>query len=258
VTSRSTQPALLAGKVALLTGALGTLGRAQADTLHAASARMLLLDRLDQGEGDAVAAGMASDTGNRALYVSCDLNDLETAKRVVGALAEEHHGIDILINNAALIINRPFEEVPVSDYEDQVRINSSAAFVLAQAVAPAMKAKGYGKIINFCSITLNGRWDGYVPYVASKGAMLGPTKSLARELGPHGIRVNAISPGAVVSDAERRVFGDKLDEYNRWVLENQSVKARIQAHDIANVVLFLASAASDMISGQNIAVDGGW
>src|SRR6202008_3519412 len=99
------------------------------------------------------------------------------------------------------------------EYEDQIRVNSSAAFVLVQAVAPEMKAKGYGKIINFCSITLNGRWDGYVPYVASKGAMLGLTKSLARELGPHGIRVNAISPGAVVSDAERRVFGDKLEDY---------------------------------------------
>ncbi|HEX2884834.1 SDR family oxidoreductase [Vineibacter terrae] len=244
----------LAGKVALLTGALGTLGRAQAEILSVAGATMLLLDCLDQAEGDALAVGLAG----QARYVRCDLNALDTARGVVGALADGHHGIDILINNAALIINRPFEDVPVADYEDQVRVNSSAAFVLAQAVAPAMKAKGYGKIINFCSITLNGRWDGYVPYVASKGAMLGLTKALARELGPHGVRVNAISPGAVVSDAERRVFGDKLDDYNRWVLENQAVKVRIQAHDIANVVLFLATPASDMISGQNIAVDGGW
>ena len=94
-----------------------------------------------------------------------------------------------------------------------------------------MKAKRYGKIVNFCSITLNGRWDGYVPYVASKGALLGLTKSLARELGPHGICVNAVSPGAVVSDAEKRVFGDKLEEYNRWVLENQCLKTRIQPEE---------------------------
>jgi NAD(P)-dependent dehydrogenase (short-subunit alcohol dehydrogenase family) len=121
-----------------------------------------------------------------------------------------------------------------------------------------MKAKRYGKIINFCSLTLNGRWEGYVPYVASKGALLGLTKSLARELGPHGITVNAISPGAVVSDAEQRVFGDKLAEYAAWILESQSLKTRIQPDHIADAVLFLASPASDMISGHNLAIDAGW
>ena len=121
-----------------------------------------------------------------------------------------------------------------------------------------MKAKGYGKIVNFCSVTLNGRWDGYVPYVASKGAMLGLTKSLARELGPHGISVNAVSPGAVVSEAEERVFGDRLQQYNDWIIENQSLKTRIQPEHVADLVLFLVSPASDMITGQNIAIDGGW
>ncbi|TIR85436.1 MAG: SDR family oxidoreductase, partial [Mesorhizobium sp.] len=91
----------------------------------------------------------------------------------------------------------------------------------------------------------------YVPYVASKGAMLGLTKSLARELGPHGIRVNAVSPGAVVSEAEARVFGDRLKQYNDCILENQSLKTRIEPDNVAELVLFLASPASDMISGQN-------
>ena len=97
-----------------------------------------------------------------------------------------------------------------------------------------------------------------MPYVASKGALYGLTKSLARELGRHGIRVNAISPGAVVSEAEVRVFGDKLDAYNDWILENQAIKQRILPEHIADVVCFLASTASDMVSGQNIGVDGGW
>ena len=163
----------------------------------------------------------------------------------------------MLINNAALIINKPFEEFSLDEYEDQIRVNSSAAFALARAVAPGMKACGYGKIVNFCSITLNGRWDGYVPYVASKGAMLGLTKSLARELGPHGICVNAISPGAVVSEAEARVFAD-LAGYNKWILENQCLKQRIQPEAVADLVLFLVSPSSDMITGQNIRIDGGW
>lgn len=88
--------------------------------------------------------------------------------------------------------------------------------------------------------------------------MFGPTKTLAREVGPYGTSVNAVSPGAIVSQAEERVFGERLEEYNRWVLENQSLKTRIQPAAVADLVHFLVSPASDMISGQNIAVDGGW
>jgi NAD(P)-dependent dehydrogenase (short-subunit alcohol dehydrogenase family) len=245
---------VLSGKTILLTGALGSLGRAQSQALIDAGADLVLLDRPDHPDAAAFVAGL----GSKARYLGQDLNDLTATAQAVADVAAETGGIDVLINNAALIINRPFEAFSVIEYEDQIRVNSSAAFVLAQAVAPGMKAKGYGKIVNFCSITLNGRWDGYVPYVASKGAMFGLTKSLARELGPHGIRVNAVSPGAVVSEAEERVFGDRLKQYNDWILENQSLKTRIEPRHVADLVLFLASPASDMISGQNLAIDGGW
>ena len=97
-----------------------------------------------------------------------------------------------------------------------------------------------------------------MPYIASKGALLGLTKSLARELGPFGISVNAVAPGAIVSEAEERVFGHKLQEYNDWVLDRQCLKNRIQAEDVANLIHFLASPASDKITGQNIGIDGGW
>lgn len=250
--------AALAGKTALLTGALGTLGQAQARTLATAGARLFLLDRPEMQNGEGFAGEVARESKITATYVGQNLGDLAGSEAAVRKLAHEHGGIDILINNAALIINKPFEEFSLDEYEAQVRVNSSAAFALSRAVAPAMKGKGYGKIVNFCSITLNGRWDGYVPYVASKGAMLGLTKSLARELGPHGIRVNAVSPGAVVSEAEKRVFADKLEQYNRWVIENQCLKTRITPEDVAKLVLFLVSAASDMITGQNIFIDGGW
>ncbi len=249
---------VLAGKTTLLTGALGTLGRAQAHTLTKAGARMLLLDRPDAADGIVFAREVAGATGGEAIFVGQDLNDLAGSEAVIRTQADRHNGIDILINNAALIINRPFEEFSLQEYEEQVRVNSSAAFALVRAVAPAMKRKGYGKIVNFCSVTLNGRWHGYVPYVASKGALLGLTKSLARELGPHGVRVNAVAPGAVVSEAEERVYGDKLQEYNDWILGNQCLKTRIQPENVAELVLFLVSPASDMITGQNFAIDGGW
>ncbi|MNL22365.1 D-beta-hydroxybutyrate dehydrogenase [compost metagenome] len=242
----------LNGRTALLTGALGTLGQAQARTFAAAGLRVILLDRPEETARGQV---LAEELGNAA-YLACDLNDLSETDRLARELCAREP-VDILINNAALIINKAFEDFSLAEYEDQIRVNSSAAFALVRAVAAPMKSRGYGKIVNFCSVTLNGRWDGYVPYVGSKGAMLGLTKSLARELGPHGVRVNAVSPGAVVSEAEARVFAD-LAGYNRWVLENQSLKQRIQPEAVADLVLFLISPASDMITGQNISIDGGW
>lgn len=230
------------GKKALITGGLGTLGTAMAQTLKAAGATVTILDRPDGKPRDGFG------------YLGVDLNDLAGAEEAVSKAGP----FDILINNAALIINKPHDEFSLMEYEDQIRVNSSAAFALTRVCGPAMKEKGWGKIINLTSITLNGQWEGYVPYVASKGAMLGLTKGLARELGPFGINVNAIAPGAVKSEAENRVFADRLEEYNDWVLERQCLKSRIDASDVADLALFLCSDASRMISGQNMAVDGGW
>ena len=242
------------GRKVLLTGGLGTLGRAQASAFASEGAHVVVLDRPDIEDAEARAAGL----GPHVTYLGCDLNNLAIAGSMVWDLSDKLGGFDVLINNAALIINKPFDAFSLDEYEQQVRVNSSAAFALVRACAPSMIEKKRGKIINFTSITLNGQWDGYGPYVASKGALLGLTKSLARELGPHGINVNAVSPGAVVSEAEDRVFGDRLQEYQDWVVKQQSIKKRIQPEDVAKLVLFLASPASDMISGQNICIDGGW
>lgn len=232
----------LSGKHALITGGLGSIGRAIATAFAAAGARVTVLDRPD--------ATPPSDHG----WLGLDLADLAGAQARVAAAGP----FDILINNAALILNKPFEDFSLEEYEDQLRVNSSAAFALTRACAPGMKAKGWGRVINLTSLTLNGQWEGYVPYVASKGALLGLTKGLARELGPHGITVNAIAPGAVVSDAENRVFGDRLEEYSAFILNHQSLKTRILPEDVANLAVFLASDAARMISGQNIGIDGGW
>jgi len=246
--------ATLSGKTTLITGALGTIGQALVEGFAREGAKVIALDRPDmpgaQEKMDALAPGVR--------YVGNDLNDLAATEKTAKALADEVDGIDILINNAALVIFKPFESFTIEEYEDQVRINSSAAFVLSRACSWGMKDRKAGKIVNITSLTLTGRWDGYVPYIASKGAMYGLIKGLARELGAHGINVNGISPGGVVSEAEFRDRGDKREEYHRWILDNQSLKKRIEAHNIADVAIFLSSPASDMISGQNIQVDCGW
>lgn len=232
----------LTGKHALITGGLGSIGTAFTAGFAAAGARVTVLDR----------PGSTPPAGHDWLGV--DLGNLVAAEAQVAAAGP----FDILVNNAALIINKPFETFSIEEYETQLRVNSAAAFVLARACAPGMKARGWGRILNLTSLTLNGQWEGYVPYVASKGALLGLTKALARELGPHGITVNAIAPGAVVSEAENRVFADRLDDYHHFVLEHQCLKSRIQPEDVANLAVFLASDGARMISGQNIGIDGGW
>ncbi len=233
---------ILSGKHALVTGGLGSIGSALVAGFAAAGARVTVLDRPDlaplQGHG----------------WLGVDLNDLAGVEAKITAAGP----FDILVNNAAVIINKPFQDFTLEEYDTQMRVNSSATFALTRACAPGMKQKCWGRVINMTSLTLNGQWDGFVPYVASKGAMLGLTKGLARELGPHGITVNAIAPGAVVSEAEDRVFGDRLAEYNSFILKNQSVKIRILAEDVANLAVFIASDAARMISGQNIGIDGGW
>ncbi len=227
---------------ALITGGLGSIGQSLVQSFMAAGARVTVLDR---PEG-------AAPTG--CGWIGVDLNDLTaTLTHVVAA-----GPFDILVNNAALIVNKPFEDFTLEEYEDQLRVNSSSVFALARACAPAMKSKGWGRIVNITSLTMNGQFEGFVPYVASKSALLGLTKGLARELGSFGITVNAIAPGAVMSEAENRIFAGRLEQYNKMTLERQCLKSRIQPQDVANLAIFLASDAARMITAQNIHIDGGW
>jgi NAD(P)-dependent dehydrogenase (short-subunit alcohol dehydrogenase family) len=244
----------LAGKNVLITGALGTIGQAMVARYAEEGANVIALDRPDAQDPQGILDGIAK--GVR--YVGCDLNDLTVLESSATTLADELGGIDVLVNNAALVIFKPHEEFTIEEYEDQVRVNSSAVFVLSRVCSRHMKAKRYGKIVNITSLTLTGRWAGYVPYIASKGAMYGLIKGLARELGEHLINVNGISPGGVLSEAEFRDRGDQREEYHQWLLENQSLKRRIEAIDIANLAVFLSTSQSDLITGQNIQVDGGW
>ncbi|MGO6901619.1 SDR family oxidoreductase [Rhizobium ruizarguesonis] len=244
----------LNGKTVLISGALGTIGRSLVERYGQEGARVIASDLPGAENADETVRGLAQE----ARYFGADLNQLSDLESAVTKLADDVGGIDILVNNAAFVVNKPHEEFSIEEYEEEVRVNSTAAFVLARACSKHMKQKMYGKIINLTSLTLNGNWEGFVPYVASKGAMFGLVKSMARELGKYNITVNGISPGAVVSDAEWRHFGEKREAYHQWILERQSIKRRIEPIDIANLAVFLSSPQADLISGQDVHCDGGW
>jgi NAD(P)-dependent dehydrogenase (short-subunit alcohol dehydrogenase family) len=246
----------LDGKAVLVTGGAGGLGAEMAAVLRREGARVVIHDRqAERGERVAREASARGD-GPPVRFVAGDLSDLAASRTLVLTLDAEVGGFFGLVNNAAVVPLKPIADYALDEYEAIQRVNAHAAFVLAQALAPSMARRGGGAIVNVCSITLGGEWANFVPYVTSKGALLGMTRALARELGPAGIRVNAVSPGAIPTDAEK-VHPDPAG-YARWVLERQSLKYRGTPADIAEAVLFLLSEQSRFVTGQSLDVNGGW
>jgi NAD(P)-dependent dehydrogenase (short-subunit alcohol dehydrogenase family) len=245
------------GKKIVITGAAGGLGSAMVRGLADAGADIYVLD-IDERNGqalvDAVCAGPAGH--NRASFLRCDLNDLAGTEEVVSGLAHEVDGIDVLVNNASIYPSKPFEDYAIEEYEKVQRVNLEAGVVCVKAVLPGMKKAEKGRIINVASITFYGGWANLFPYVVSKGGVIGMTRALARELGPKGITVNTISPGAFPTAAEE-IHPDP-ESYRQFVLDHQSIKRRGTPDDIASLIRFLASDASSFITGQTINIDGGW
>ena len=243
----------LAGKHVVVTRAMSLLGRAQAEVLTAAGARVTLLDlpSLSVDSVDVVRE-LAS-----ARFCGVDLNVPADARRASTELAARDP-VDVLVNNVAPPVKLPFGELSIDDFERQIHSSCSAAFLMTRAIADSMKSRGRGSVINLCAPTHNGEWNGFVSFAASNGAIVGLTRSMARELGSFGIRVNAVSAGAVTSRADIRIFGDRLAEYDEWIIRNQCLKRRILPEDVADLVWFLASDRASMITGQNLVIDGGW
>ena len=243
-------------RTVLLTGAAGGLGSVVAAEMVRAGDRVLLLDR-PESRGQAVATGIdASARGGKTRFVPCDLADLDGTRRVVEDLVEDEGGVDVLVNAAAIYPSRAFADYSTDEWQRVQRINVDAAFVCAQVVAPRMRVKGFGRIINVASVTFFGGWARLAPYVTSKGALVGLTRALARELGPDGITVNTIAPGAFPTDAER-IHPDP-EAYRKFILDGQAIKRRGDPVDVAHVVMFFASERSGFITGQLLCVDGGW
>lgn len=251
----------LGGKVAVVTGAASGLGRAAALALAAQGADVVVagLDppQLEAGEGLAATAEAIAGSGRRSLALEADISDPQSVATLAAGTADAFGGADILVNNAAVYPNGPWVEVDESEWDRVFAVNARGYFSCCKAFHPHMKSRGGGSIVSISSITFFVGTAGFIHYVSSKGAVVGLTRALAREVGPENIRVNAIAPGAFPTRAER-LPGRDLDKLNRDVLEAQALKRRGRPEDVAAAVVFLASDQSSFITGQTLLVDGGW
>ena len=242
------------GGVAIVTGAAGALGRATALRLGADGFAVAAFGRA--GAGLAETLRQLEESGVTAIGVKCDLRDAEKLDAAIRDVEQNFGPIEVLVNNAAIYPTTPFLEIAISEFDDVVAVNQRAYFVAAQSVARFMVRRGRGSIVNVGSITWGGGWALLASYVTTKGASVAMARALARELGPSGVRVNVVSPGAFPTEAE--TIHDNPEIYNQFVLDHQSLKRRGANEELASVVSFLAGNDSSFVTGQTINVNGGW
>jgi pyridoxal 4-dehydrogenase len=245
-------PPDLAGQTALVTGGARGLGFAAARRLGAEGARIALFDR--DGEALAAAAGALAGEGLDVLAHRVDVADEEGVRAAVADVLAAAGRIDVLVNNAGVYPHRTFEELTFPDWRQVLAVNLDGVFLCSHAVYPAMRERGYGRIVNVSSATFFIGYPGLTAYVASKGGIIGFTRALASEAGPHGITVNAVTPGLIATEGV--LEGEEAGLFEEIVPE-QALPRRGEPEDIAECVAYLAGPAAGFITGQTINVDGG-
>ncbi len=255
----------LKDRVVLVTGGGGTnsIGRSIALRFALEGAKVGVLD-ID-GPSAVRVADEITALGAQAIPITCDITHLDECHSAAKLLAGTYGGrIDVLVNNAAAFRGvlskqgfRKFNEWSVEDWDYLLDVNLRGMWFCAQAVYPYMQPFGYGKIINMTSCTFWEGVPGFVHYVSSKGGIIGLTRALARELGPEGIRVNALAPGFTLTEANMEQAANARSHWDEVRMGQCLQERHEEADDVAGPAFFLASADSDFMTGQTILVDGG-
>jgi 3-oxoacyl-[acyl-carrier protein] reductase len=244
----------VAGKTAIVTGAATGIGRATARLLAERGARVVAAGL--QPDDLAATVKTITDAGGEAIAVDADVSDAAAIEAVAAAAQEAFGGADILVNNAAIYPMGPWHEMDAEQWDAVFATNIRGYFLMARAVRPQMIAGGGGAVVNVASVTFFTGNALLLAYVASKGAVIGFTRALARESGPDGIRANAVAPGAFPT-AATEIHADQEGLW-RDVLESQSIKRRGEVDDVARAIVFFASDDASFVTGQTLLVDGGW
>ena len=242
----------LAGRVALVTGGARGIGLACATGLSRAGAAVVITDRLDR-EGEAAAQAIAAG-GGKAAFVAADLSRTPEIARVVEEAGRAFGRLDILVNNAGILSEVPSEALTEEQWDRLMSINLKAVFFVSQAVLPWMVRQGGGAIVSLSSLA--ARVGGIVTapdYATSKAGVIGLTRTLARQYGPKGIRVNAVAPGPIMTEMTRHWSEDVRREF----IARIPLRRLGTAEDVASVVVFLAGPESGYITGATIDINGG-
>jgi 3-oxoacyl-[acyl-carrier protein] reductase len=245
----------LKDRVVIITGAGQGIGRVFAKAFALAGAKVVIAER-NEKTAAAVANEILSANGT-ALAITTDVADEASIKEMVQLTEDEFGRIDVLINNAGIFSTlemRPFDQIPLDEWEQVLKVNLTGPFLCARAVLPAMRRAKWGRIINIASGAVRLGRPNYLHYIATKSALMGMSLSMARELGPDNITVNAILPGATFTEIERKTVTPAQKER---IVAMQCIPRAETPQDLVGAALFLASEASGFITGQNINLDGG-
>ncbi len=241
----------LTDRVAVVTGGASGMGEAIAQRLAAEGAGVEILDRQD---ASAVVAAITA-AGGRARAHLCDTTNEEQLAAAAQAIGERHQRVDILVNNAGILSGRtPLLELTRAEVERFMQVNFMGYFLTTQKFYPWLRHSAAGRIINVASRTYFLANPGQLPYVASKGAVMGMTRVLAKELGPDHITVNAVAPGMIATPGTREHSDEAA--FDR-VMQNQAIKKRGEPRHLAGLIAWLASDDAELVTGQMWLCDGG-
>jgi D-xylose 1-dehydrogenase len=245
----------LRGRVVVVTGGASGIGEAIVEAFAQQYARVVFLDIQDDAASLLInriaSRGLSSPT-----YFRCDLAEVDLIKSTIATIIQQFGAIDILVNNAANDMRHSIDEVTSDSWDHLIATNLKSQFFTAQAVIPAMRQALHGSIINMSSISYLVPSTGLPVYVTAKAGIVGLTRTLAHEVGQFNIRVNAVLPGAIETERQKRLW--LTEEYKAQILARQALKRMIRPEEVARLVLFLAADDSAAITNQSYVIDGGW